>query len=74
MIELSTLYPYEEKKDKTKISKFAILNCVIGIPTISFLIFLLVKELFVEYLAVVYSAIGVLGVGVIYSIFKLIKR
>ncbi|MCE7748031.1 MAG: hypothetical protein GPJ51_06515 [Candidatus Heimdallarchaeota archaeon] len=67
-------YVHEDEREKKKISKFAILNCVIGIPTIAFLILLLAKGLLVNYSAIVYSAIGLLGLGIAYSIYKMIRR
>jgi len=71
---LTLSYIYEDEREKKKISKFAILNCVIGIPTIAFLILLLAKGLLVNYSAIVYSAIGLLGLGIVYSIYKMIRR
>ncbi|TET78979.1 MAG: hypothetical protein E3J43_03950 [Candidatus Heimdallarchaeota archaeon] len=67
-------YIHEDEREKKKISKFSILNCVIGIPTIAFLILLLAKGLLVNYSAIVYSAIGLLGLGIVYSIYKMIRR
>jgi len=67
-------YDHEDEREKKKISKFAILNCFIGIPTIAFLILLLAKGLLINYSAIVYSAIGLLSFGIAYSIYKMIRR
>ena len=74
MIGLTLSYAKEDKEDSKGINKFALLNSIIGIPTLIFLIFLIVKGFLAEFLVIGYCSIAVLVVGIGYSIFKLIKK
>ena len=74
MIELTLSYSVRNEKEKKKLNKFALINCIFGIPTIIFLILLIAKGLLDNYLILSYSAIAALSLGIVYSVFKLIKR
>lgn len=74
LIELTLSYSYKDEKEKKKISKFAIINCAIGVPTIAFLILLMVKGFLVDFIALTGSAIGLLSLGIVYSIYKIIRK
>ena len=71
---MSLSYSYKDDEEKKKISKFAIINCVIGLPTIAFLVLLLVKGFLNNYIALTSTAIGLLSIGVAYSIYKMIRK
>ncbi|MCG3221336.1 MAG: hypothetical protein H7641_08145 [Candidatus Heimdallarchaeota archaeon] len=66
-------YLQEEEKEKKKINVVALINSVIGIPTIVFLIFLILKGFIADYLIFAYCGLGLLALGVFYSFYKLIK-
>jgi len=71
---LTLSYGYKDEEEKKKISKFAIINCAIGIPTIAFLILFLAKGFLSNYVALTSSAIGLLSLGIAYSIYKMIRK
>ena len=66
-------YLQEEEKEKRKINVVALINSVIGIPTIVFLIFLIIKGYLADYLVFAYCGLAFLAVGVFFSFYKLIK-
>jgi hypothetical protein len=67
-------YSVKAEKEKKKLNKFALINCIIGFPTIAFLGLLIGKGFLDNHLILAYCSIGVLSLGMIYSIFKLVKR
>jgi len=71
---LTLSYVKEDKEDSKGINKFALLNIIIGIPTLIFLIFLIVKGFLAEFSVIGYCSIAILFVGICYSLFKLIKK
>ncbi len=73
MIKVTLSYTVGKEKEKKKLNKFALINCILGIPTITFLSLLVAKGFLEDYLIIAYSAIAVLCVCMIYSIYKLIK-
>ncbi|NPD89168.1 MAG: hypothetical protein HGN29_10615 [Asgard group archaeon] len=70
---MTVSYLQEEKKEKKKISIVALINSVIGIPTIVFLVFLIVKGSLADYLTFAYCGLALLVLGVFFSFYKLIK-
>jgi hypothetical protein len=66
-------YLQEEEKEKKKISVIALMNSIIGIPTIVFLVFLIVKGSLADNLIFAYCGLAVLALGVFFSFYKLIK-
>ena len=73
MIQLTVGYLQEEEKEKKKINVVALINSVIGIPTIVFLIFLILKGFLADYQIFAYSGLALLTIGVFFSFYKLIK-
>jgi hypothetical protein len=71
---VTLIYSVENSKEKKKLNKFALVNCIFGLPTIAFLGLLIAKGFLVNYLVLSYCAIGFLSLGMIYSIYKLVKR
>jgi hypothetical protein len=71
---LTVGYLQEDEKEKRKINVVALINSVIGIPTIIFVIFLLAKGFFVDYLIIVSCGLAFLTLGVVYSFYKLFKK
>jgi uncharacterized membrane protein HdeD (DUF308 family) len=67
-------YLQEEEREKKKLNWFALVNSVIGIPSIVFIILLLAKGIITDYLIIVYIGLFVITTGVFYSLFKIIKR
>jgi hypothetical protein len=67
-------YLQEDEKEKKKINIIALINSVIGIPTIIFVIFLLVKGFFTDYLIIVYCGLAFLVLGISFSFYKLFKK
>lgn len=63
-----------DNKQSRKVNKFAIINCIIGIPTISLLAFLMIKGLLANYIVTSSIALSFLVLGVSYSIFKIVKE
>jgi uncharacterized membrane protein len=70
---LTISYLQEDKREKKKINVVALINSLIGIPTIIALIFLIMKGYLVDYLIIAYSGLALLILGISYSLFKLIK-
>ena len=67
-------YQVDKSKQNKKTSKFALINCIIGIPTIALLILLMAKGFLADYILTSSLALSVLAIGVGYSIFKIIKE
>ena len=55
-------------------NKFAIVNCIIGIPTIALLILLMAKGFLADHIVTSSLALSVLAIGVGYSIFRIVKE
>jgi len=64
---------HEDKKEKKKTNIVALINSLIGIPTIIALIFLILKGFLADYSIFAYCGLALLVLGVSYSLFKLIK-
>lgn len=60
--------------EKQRPNKFAIINCILGIPTIAFLILLLVKGFLTDYQIIGYLGIIFLSIGIGYSVFILVRK
>lgn len=71
---MTIVYQSDENKQSKKVNKFAIVNCIIGIPTISLLVFFMIKGLLVNHIITSSIALGFLVLGVGYSIFKIVKE
>lgn len=54
-------------------NKFALVNCIIGIPTIFFLIWIMAKGFLANHVVTSSLALSVLAIGVGYSIFKIVR-
>ncbi|MHA1952674.1 MAG: hypothetical protein ACXAAM_00765 [Candidatus Heimdallarchaeaceae archaeon] len=66
-------YLQKEEKEKKKINVVALVNSIIGIPTIVLLIYVILKGFLADYLIYAYCGLAFLAVGVFYSLYKLIK-
>ncbi|MCK4896361.1 MAG: hypothetical protein KAS47_06095 [Candidatus Heimdallarchaeota archaeon] len=67
-------YQVDENKQSKKMNKFAIVNCIIGIPTIALLILLMAKGFLADHIVTSSLALSVLAIGVGYSIFRIVKE
>ena len=67
-------YQVDENKQSKKANKFAIVNCIIGIPTIALLILLMAKGFLADHIVTSSLALSVLAIGVGYSIFRIVKE
>jgi len=66
-------YQVDKNKQSKKVNKFALVNCIIGIPTIIFLMWLMVKGFLANHIVTSSLALSVLAIGVGYSIFKIVR-
>ncbi len=73
-IKLTVGYQVDENKQSKKTNKFALVNCIIGIPTILFLTWLMAKGFLADHIVTSSLALSVLAIGVGYSIFKIVKE
>ena len=71
---MTIVYQSDENEQSKKVNKFAIVNCIIGVPTISLLVFFMIKGLLVNHIITSSIALGFLVLGVGYSIFKIVKE
>lgn len=67
-------YQVDENKQSKKMNQFAIVNCIIGIPTIAMLILLMAKGFLADHIVTSSLALSVLAIGVGYSIFRIVKE
>ncbi|MHA1345047.1 MAG: hypothetical protein ACTSVO_00615 [Candidatus Heimdallarchaeaceae archaeon] len=67
-------YQVDENKQSKKINKFALVNCIIGLPTIIFLIWLMAKGFLADHIITSSIALSFLVIGVGYSIFKIVTE
>ncbi|MHA1202451.1 MAG: hypothetical protein ACTSQ4_08010 [Candidatus Heimdallarchaeaceae archaeon] len=67
-------YQVDENKQSKKTNKFALVNCIIGIPTIALLILLMAKGFLADHIVTSSLALSVLVIGIGYSIFKIVKE
>ena len=67
-------YQIDENKQNKKMNKFALFNCILGLPTIALLVLLMIRGLLVDHIVTSSIALSFLSIGVGYSIFKIIKE
>ncbi len=67
-------YQIDENKQSKKTNKFALVNYIIGIPTIALLILLMAKGFLADHTITSSLALSVLAIGVCYSIFRIVKE